>query len=947
MKVSTILGLAALLASASLTSAATCDGPQPGQVCLADCKGNGFFVTAPQLIDKIELGPTFQLDFDASGNPLASSKGVKVGLSLPESLKNVDLSFSAAKARIGVGAPGGASVGLLSMPEFLPASGTSLNGQVELDMDKVNFTALNEDGFKQLFRAITVADGPIQLELQGHAGNKATVRNADEQAAGDDPEVCLEYVGFTAGSQLIGLGGLKQAEITGLPIMKGGNPATGIELEIPLKVVNPSNVILNLGSDVVLDLTYNGQKCGTVVLPNMSLQLGENNFKAKSFVFPDKTNIRALVATKELMSRFTGKTVSDVVVNNGRAAKAPVLDDALGALSIAQKLPANQENLINGSVADISTLSYTSSAETSFSMMASINAYNPFDAPVSITNIKSTLAYKSKDCITSNTDVSGFNLPPKGTAASPGFKVTLDGSVDPYLCGAELVVGTLTNQDVRVDVKSTLTLDIGGYQSQIDYVQPNIAVKSTATPCTGKDEKAYCLSDCTHGDGIQLPMPIPLIKNINLPNFKLDFDPNNNPDLPKATSTGVKVELDVPGWLSFIDFQFEGAGASIAVGAPGGPLVAQIDTPDYEKATGSIKEKGVGLNIEQKDFKPLTKEGMEALLKFITLNSGPTPVRMKGRANNKAKFPAPFNRDVCLRYINFDVVSTSLIGLGGLKDTKITGLPVIKSGNPVKGIELQVPLTITNPSNIELNTRTDITMDLQFEGQTVGTVVLPKFVLGPGANNILATSYVHPDPKNIPQLLATKKMFSQFSGGVASNVVVGKGKAEGLPLLDQALEALSIPQVLPANQEKLIISSKADGNKLAFPETYPDTGEVNDGSYVTMEATLTSFNPFDVPVMIVQVNAKLLYKGKVCVEVNAPVQGFVIPPKQSVVSPSIPIVIDSRGDRFDTCQEFVSLQLSGAESFLDVQSTLTLVIDKYPSQIDYVQSAVSVKTAFE
>ncbi|KAJ3102071.1 hypothetical protein HDU97_000785 [Phlyctochytrium planicorne] len=937
MHILSILKMAALLSSAAISSsvsAATCDGPVEGKICLADCKGKGFQVKAPQLISSIELGPTFQLDFDENGKPFASSKGVKVGLTLPDALRAVDLNFNAATARIQVGAAGGVPVGLLQITDFVKAAGSSVQGNVELDMDRVNFTALDEGGFKQLFRAITLANGTIPLELKGHAGNKATVRNTDQKGPqSDDPEVCLDYVTFTAPSKLTGLGGLREATITELPKIVGGNPATGLELAIKLKVVNPSNVILHLGSDVVLDLVYSGQKIGTVILPKMNLEIGDNIYDAKSFVFPDKTNIPALLATKELMSKFTGKTPAEVIVNNGRAAKAPVLDAALGSLSIPQTLPANKEDLIKSAIASISSLNYTSNADTAFEMSAAIDAYNPFDAPVSITAIKSTLSYKGKDCLTSNTKISGFTIPPKGTTVSPGFGVRLDGSVDPVLCGSELVTGTLTNQEVKVDVKSTLSLDIGGYPSAIDYNQKDVSIKSIATPCGGPKDQAYCISDCSN-DGAQIGMPIPLIKDITLPNFRLEFDPANNPNVPKATSKGVKVGLDVPGWLGYINMEFSGTGSSISVGQPGGPLVAKIDTPDYEPSSGSINEKAVTLNIEKKDMVSLFPTGLDRLLALITAYPGPVPIRMKGSANNKAKFPKPFDKDVCLRYIGFDVTSTSLSGLGGLKNTSITALPKILAGNPDTGIKLEVPLVINNPSTVTLDTKTDITLGLTFENQTIGTVILPNFKLEAGSNAVVATSFIHPDPTNIPQRLATKKLFSQFTGGVASNIVVGNGKAAGLPVLDLALASLSIPQVLPANTDKLIVDSVADISSLSYAAVA--------SSSIDLSTKINAFNPFDVPVTILNIKSTLAYKGKDCITTNANV-AFPIAPKATAASPDFKATLDGKVDPSLCGKEFVTGTLLGQNLKVEAKSTLTLKIGDYLSQIDYNQPDVVVK----
>ncbi|KAJ3103349.1 hypothetical protein HDU96_009296 [Phlyctochytrium bullatum] len=940
MKITSVLTLAAAVAllQATASSAQKCDQATPGKVCLADCAGNGFFVTAPQLISSIKLGQTFQLDFDDSGNPLATSAGVQVGLKLPESLQTVDLDFTGAKARINVGTGGGSKVGVLSIPDFVKAGGTSLGGSVGLDMERVNFSALDDAGFQDLFATITRTSGTVTLELEGFAGNKATVRNAGDNSSPDDPSVCLDYVTFTATSELQGLGGLKEAKIEGLPSIRGGSPDTGIELEIKLTVTNPSNVILNLKSDVTLDLTYNGQKCGTVVLPNMVLAIGANQFTAKSFIKPDPSDAAALAATKELMSRFTGKQESQVTVRNGSNTRAPVLNRALASLEISQTLPANQEGLIKGTSADVSSLSYKDNSETSFTMMAGIEGYNPFDTAVSIVNIQSTLSYNGKPCLTSNSAIDGFVLPAKGSANSPKFPVVVNSAADPAICGRDLVVGTLTNKDIAVDVSSTLTLDIGGYKSQIDYNQSGVKVSTSNTACSGPRNQAYCLFNgrCQDGDGLQLPMPIPLIKSVDLADFKLEFDPKSNPDVPLASSSVATVGLDVPGWLKFVNIQFSGVESSIQVGGPDGSLVAEINSGGYDNAGGGIEQGAVTLGINKKPFKYLNDvNGLKQLLKGITLASGPVPIHLKGSANNQAAFPD--SQSVCLKYISFDVVSTSIQGLGGLQDTKITKVPVVKNGTPDTGVELEVEIEINNPANIELVLNTDVVLEMFFENQRVGTVTLQNFKLGRGKNTFTKVPSFVKDDGSIPSKLAVKKLFGQFTAGVASTVVVKNGKAAGLPILDDALGAVSIEQVLPAQKYALLDRATANLSGLKYAD--------QSSTAIQLPSTITALNPFDSSVSIGKIKSTLFYNNKACITAETALSGFSIAPGGSAESPAFDVTLDGSLDPVVCGRDLVVATLKREDVRVDVTSSLDIAIGGFPSILDYNQTNVPVKAA--
>ncbi|KAJ3211633.1 hypothetical protein HDU67_004388 [Dinochytrium kinnereticum] len=443
-----------------------------------------------------------------------------------------------------------------------------------------------------------------------------------------------------------------------------------------------------------------------------------------------------------------------------------------------------------------------------------------------------------------------------------------------------------------------------------------------------------CLSDCK-SPGVYIPKLGNLISSISLPSFSLDFDATT-PTHALATSKNVQVALGIPTWLGFLGTNFVGAGAVIGVGSVGAKTAGTLVSPDYGAASGTVSEGTVSLDIVNAKLSIDDPAVFGEFLKTTLQTSGPAPVRLKGYANNKADLiKDPFNSFTCLRYVGFDLTSSSLSGLGGLKKTVISALPVIKSGVPGEGIKLQIPLTIENPSNIVLNIKnSDVTLDLLFEGQTVGTVVLPALKLASGVNKVDATAFVN--PKSLPAGLATRKLFSQFTGGVASNVMVANGRASGLKVLDAALGSLSIPQVLPAQQEKLILNAQADGNTLEFID--------DSGFIITMKSTITAFNPFDVPVTITNIKADLNYKSTTCVQTNSPITTpFTIPPKSSLTSPTFPIIINTTNP---ICDEFVSAQLQGSTSLLDVKSVLAIAVDRFGSEIEYEQGDVSVTTVF-
>ncbi|KAJ3093779.1 hypothetical protein HDU97_009044 [Phlyctochytrium planicorne] len=479
MKLTTIFTLLSALTATAVAGTVppiVCDqGYIPGKICISDCKSPGLYVPkVGNLIKSISL-PSFALTFDSKSpqKAVASSKGVQVELGIPKWLGFLGSNFIGAGAVIGVGIPGGASVGTLVSPDYQPASGTISGGVVSLDINNADLKVNDAAGFADFLAGTLLKSGPVTLRLNGYADNKADIINDPFNA-----HTCLNYVAFDlTSSTLSGLGGLKETIITDIPKIVSGDPAKGIALSIPLSIKNPSNIALNLkNSNVNLDLTFDGQKVGVVTLPNLSLQSGANTVQATALVTPPTSAVGAQ-AVKKLFSQFTGGVVSNVSVGNGKAEGLSVLDKALGALNIPQVLPAQKQPLVNAAKADGQTLTYLDADGFVISMNSTLDAANPFDVPVTIVKIDATLSYQGVECVTVSAPISGFSIPPKGSAISPAFPIIIN-TKDKPACD-EFVNQQLTGGTSHLELKSTLTLAVDRFGSQIDYVQQGVSVTTT------------------------------------------------------------------------------------------------------------------------------------------------------------------------------------------------------------------------------------------------------------------------------------------------------------------------------------------------------------------------------------------------------------------------------------------------------------------------------------
>ncbi|KAI9322013.1 hypothetical protein DFJ73DRAFT_921918 [Zopfochytrium polystomum] len=475
----------------TVTNATPCGDPRDGLICMSsECKtGNGVWLKTTPLITGISLS-NFDLQFQ-QGQPyaLASSNGVAISVSLPDSLSGLYLSFTKASAAIGVGLPGGPVVGNLKV-DGAPALGNSTSRLVSIDLKNVPFApaAADQDtilNFEKVFQGITLQSGNVPLGMSGYATNSASI--SDGLLPGMDPtDVCLENIKFSVTSSLIGLGGLKDTTITSIPIMKGGSPSTGLELSVNVKIVNPSTITLKLNSDVTLALQSQGSNIGSVVLPNFSLGLGANTYTARGYLFPAASDAAAVSAASTLVAQFVAGTASPVVVASGKAANLPALDLALGSLSIPQTLPGSAGTpLLVNATGDLGTLGISPDGFSYLSFNSTILAENPFDVPVSIVNVSSTVSYIGHPCIfiDATFDEGVFLIPPKGRALSPQLFTRLPVTQTDPVCDSQVVID-FVNGPIVTDTVSVLTISVGGYRTTFKYVQ-NGLTSATSTP-TGR-----------------------------------------------------------------------------------------------------------------------------------------------------------------------------------------------------------------------------------------------------------------------------------------------------------------------------------------------------------------------------------------------------------------------------------------------------------------------------
>ncbi|RKO86000.1 hypothetical protein BDK51DRAFT_39958 [Blyttiomyces helicus] len=369
------------------------------------------------------------------------------------------------------------------------------------------------------------------------------------------------------------------------------------------------------------------------------------------------------------------------------------------------------------------------------------------------------------------------------------------------------------------------------------------------------------LQKCTSGQPLGTAKQIPqgdyqLVTSIELGDVDLTFSVED-PLVPTLTSDGVVIGLQLPtGFIEATNAQFESMDQTSYVDfSPGGHFPAAFFSVNDVPASGphgfrkGLNNQGfdsmqASANLNNVDFAAVVdaEDTFMQLIRRVTVARGAVPIYFNGEANMKVSISNPSHYELCFNGITFDTQS-ALTGFGGLTEVEVLNTPKLVGGDPETGLHLTLDILIENPSNIKLSAG-EITLDLQYEGATVGSVVFDNFVLPPGPtifNNV--RSFFNPDLSDPNARQAGFNLLSAFTGGDDNIIVnvVGTAKSSPISSLIPALEALNIPAKLPSNKIPLLDKSFLLANKFA-----------------TFDAALISNNPFNTPLSIVGIESSIV-----------------------------------------------------------------------------------------
>lgn len=785
------------------------------------------------------------LMFDKSSpwNPGAESNTVQASLKLPFgfnlSINEIQNDFSIVEDGnpvAGLSTPVGASHSSISV-----LSSTDTEGLINISISNTNLSCPeSQHPTFSTFNANLTSLDKANFRLIGRSRAVASMGIG---------QITLDPIKVNVSTSLNGLQGLKGFTIIKNVDVQGGT-TNAINLAINVSIFNPSSLNLSTG-DLTLQLLRDGVVLGTVLLPNLHLQMGNNSLLATSSFQPNNSP-----QGLQTLNDFVGKKdVQLTIIGFNGSTEMASLVAAFKTLSIDVTLPGLSTNLLES--AALTVLS-TTGRENNISHVA-VSLFNPFSAPLHITKISSTVSTFGILLGTIHTNTN-FISAPKSITESPTldlnmnfdpsalFTVTRALAVEANLNVAPLdqivkLGGVeylpITNNSLSVqrraniftgfdlptfvrtafkklnsDVLLSVDVSIGNYQTTLQYVQNTV---STATD-----------------NSLNFILPVlaqPIVQRI-VDSSALEISSVLITN-PQQSSFGTRLQGKLSNAGPF--------DASIAF--PSGLDVSWAGQP-----LGNIKmsdvnvlgDVGATLNIdtsfEVADISHLT----DFTKTLLTQESFDWEISGKNLTVSALGIQVPG--------ITLTTKIVTLKGFNGLKNgvkIKTFDLP---SNDPAGGIRLTLDANTTNPSQVGIELSS-----IGFETFVGNVMIAPVLSTGVVTLAPMSTSDLSLVGRLVPQdspagLSAVSDVFNNFVQGKDSTVVVHGVSAgpQNVTWLNEAIKVLQVTAALP-NRGVLDIIKSINLNQLQL--LFTDSTAYNPST--SSNSTDAAFTlPFDFPIDI-------------------------------------------------------------------------------------------------
>ncbi|KAI0773181.1 hypothetical protein BD413DRAFT_603560 [Trametes elegans] len=794
----------------------------------------------------------------APWGPIANSRTVQAAMELPFGF---GLSIGQIQNAFNITRESGVVAGLStpadkSTSHIKVVNETFTQGIINITIENTALNVLdpNHPNFSR-FNANLTAGTRTPFQLQGHA------RAVANMSIG---QVTLDPIKFDVASGLDGLRGLDNlVTIGGVDVVGGAEDA--INLAINVSIVNPSNLQLALG-DLDLQLFRDGALMGTTLMPNLTLNMGNNSVTAQGRFQP---NLNA--KGQQTLNEFVGGSNVDVAISGyQQSTLVTSLLEAFEGLNIEAVLPALQTKLLNSASLEVLA---TTGHENNIAH-ATVSLANPFTAGLVITHVASNVTFRDITLGTIQTPTN-FSSPGKETSSSPALD--LDLNMDPQslftvtrllaeeagLDTAQLDAivqlggyhyldaggsGSRKREEAMLEVRAdngslfrgfdlpsyvdeaftklasdvqlTAGVMIGDYATTLQYTQPNVQTKTDKSlnmilPILAQPIVQKIVS------GSMLGIETVLIKDIQ----EKSFGTSLKGSITQAGPFDAKISF--PGGLTI-----EWNGAPIgSITMPEIDVVADVGATFEVDATFEVADVD---HLTSFTKVMLTEESFEWVIHGSNLSGIRLTTSLSG---------------ISVPGISLSNKGVTLKGMSNLKNGVVIDTFDLPSNDPDGGIHLTLQTKVSNPSQVGVEL-SSIAFQNFFQDVNIGPVASTKaFVLSAQSTVDLPLS-----GRLIPQgsqagLDAVSNIFNSFIHAQDSNVIV-HGDSAGptdVTWLNEGIKSLKIETVLP-NRGKLDIIKSISLNELDLRFTEATAF----GPATSSDDTTAAFQlPFNFPINIV------------------------------------------------------------------------------------------------
>ncbi|KAF9562634.1 hypothetical protein CPC08DRAFT_706528 [Agrocybe pediades] len=773
-------------------------------------------------IRSINIGDlALQFDAQQPWTPAAESNTVQAALELPfgfglniGQIENNFMIMKDGNPVAGLSTPLGASKSSISV-----LSSTDTTGTINITIQDTRLSCPDPQhpAFADFNRDLTNSD-VADFRLVGQSRAIANLSIG---------QITLDPIKVNVSTTLNGLQGLKGKTTINTVDVTGGS-TDGINLGIQVSIVNPSNLKLSTG-DLTLQLLRDGAILGTTLLPNLTLNMGENTINATSSFQANNSP-----QGKQTLDDFIGKKDVQLQISGfDGSTNIPSLAEAFQSLSLDVTLPALKTDLLDSAALQI----LSSTGKQSNISHVTVTLSNPFSAALQVTKVSSTVTSFGIPLGSIEQDVN-FESKPHATTQSP--ELNLDMNFDP---AALFTVTRALAVEAGLDVDPLdQIVQLGGIQY--------LPIPGGNAPSNRKRQanvfKGFDLPSFVQKAFKQLKSDVTLSTDVTIGDYKttLDF---SQPGVPTATDDSLDLILPVlaapivqkivggsslgldtvlildPAQNAFktqLKGSISNAGPFDAkISFPAGLTISWQGKPIGHVSMDDISVTGdVGGDIDAEST--FTVADVDHLTDFtkalLTTESFDWEISGDNLTVNALGISVPG--------IAFTSRTVTLKGFNGLKDgVKIESFD-LPANDPAGGIHLTLKTTVANPSQVGISLpsigfNTFVGDVMIAPVSSTGTVTL-----APGSSSELALAGRLVPQSSQAGLSTVSDVFNNFVAGKDSNVVVHGASAgsSDVTWLNQGIQALQVATILP-NQgpQNLIKSITLNELSLTFSQQAP------------------------------------------------------------------------------------------------------------------------------